>query len=123
MVEVKSFTEMLMFAETNPRSYADGEVVFREGDWAVEAYIVREGEVELRRGDEVIRTLPPGSLFGEMALVDPAPRSATAVARGDCRLVVVDEDQFHALVQKVPGFALEVLRTVVKRLRSEIARD
>ena len=123
MVEVRSFTEMLMFAETNPLRFSDGEVVFREGDAADRMYIVREGEVELQRGGETIEKLGPGSIVGEMALVDPAPRSATVIARGECLLVGVDEETFRQLVQRVPGFALEVLRIVVRRLRKEIAKD
>jgi CRP-like cAMP-binding protein len=122
MVEVRSFTEMLMFAETNPLRFADGEVVFNEGDEADRMYIVRDGEIELRRGGQPIEVLGPGSIVGEMALIDPAPRSATMVAHGECRLVAVDEATFHQLVQKVPGFALEVLRVVVRRLRNEIQR-
>jgi CRP/FNR family cyclic AMP-dependent transcriptional regulator len=123
VVEVRSFTEMLMFAETNPRAYAEGEVVFSEGDKATHMYIVREGEVELRRGGELIEMLGPGSIVGEMALIDPAPRSATVVAREGCRLVEVDEDTFRELVKKVPGFALEMLRVVVRRLRKEVSRQ
>jgi CRP/FNR family cyclic AMP-dependent transcriptional regulator len=122
MVEVKSFTEMLMFAESNPLRFDDGEVIFREGDAATKMYIVREGEVELRRGSEVLELLGPGSIVGEMALIDPAPRSATVVAKGEAKLVAVDEATFRQLVQKVPGFALEVLRVVVRRLRKEMER-
>ena len=122
MVEVKSFTEMLMFAETNPLRYADGEVVFEEGQAADRMYIVRSGEVELRRNGESIEVLGPGAIVGEMALIDPAPRSATVVAKGETQLVAVDEETFRQLVQKVPGFALEVLRLVVRRLRKEISK-
>jgi CRP/FNR family transcriptional regulator, cyclic AMP receptor protein len=112
-----------MFAAANPTRFADGDVVFREGDAADRMYIVREGAVELQVGSETIEVLGPGSIVGEMALVDPAPRSATVIARGECQLVGVDEESFRNLVQKVPGFALEVLRIVVRRLRKEIAKD
>jgi len=58
-----------------------------------------------------------------MALLDHSPRSATAVAGPGCRLAVIDEPSFNRLVQKIPGFALELLRLVVRRLRRELARD
>ena len=117
MVEVRTYTEMLMFAEQNPRECAVGETIFEDGSPATEMYIVREGSVELRKGATVLETLRAGEVFGEMALIDPAPRSATAVAGEGCKLVVIDEKTFNQLVQKVPGFALELMRTIVRRLR------
>ncbi len=122
MVEVRSYTEMLMFAASTLRSPAAGEVVFAEGDPATEMFVVREGTVELRKGATVLETLGPGAILGEMAIIDPAPRSATAVAGPGCLLAAVDEATFRELVQKVPGFSLEVLRTVVRRLRRETTR-
>ncbi len=122
MVEIRSYTEMLMFSASALRSPAAGEVIFAEGDPATEMFIVREGSVELRKGPVVLETFGPGAILGEMALLAPAPRSATAVAGAGCVLAAVDEETFRQLVQKVPGFALEVLRTVVRRLRKEMAR-
>ncbi len=122
MVEVRTYTEMLMFSAASLRSPAAGEVIFSEGDPASERFVVREGTVELRRGGTVVETLGAGAILGEMALLDPAPRSATAVAGPGCVLAAVDEETFRELVQKVPGFALEVLRTVVRRLRRETTR-
>ena len=57
-----------------------------------------------------------------MALVDPAPRSATAVAGAGCVLAVVNEKIFAQLVQKVPGFALELARLMARRLRKDLTR-
>jgi CRP-like cAMP-binding protein len=86
-------------------------------------YVVRDGTVSLRKGGDVIKTLDPGEVFGEMALIDHAPRTATAVAGPGCRVTVIDEASFQQLVKKVPGFALELLRLVVRRLRRELARE
>jgi CRP-like cAMP-binding protein len=58
-----------------------------------------------------------GGCLGEMALIGPAPRSATAVAGQDCTRVGTDERTFHELVRQVPGSALGVLRVMVRRLR------
>lgn len=76
------------------RSYKAGEVIFREGDPAMELFIVKSGKVNIQLGNRLLDTLPELSIFGEMALIDPAPRSATAVAATDATIVPVDEKQF-----------------------------
>jgi CRP-like cAMP-binding protein len=123
MPEIKSHSQMLAFVDEQPRSYEEGTVIFVEGQDAREMYVVRDGTVSLRKGGDVIKTLDPGEVFGEMALIDHAPRTATAVAGPGCRVTVIDEASFQQLVKKVPGFALELLRLVVRRLRRELARD
>jgi CRP-like cAMP-binding protein len=123
MPEIKSYSEMLAFVDEQPRFYEEGTVIFVEGQDASEMYVVRDGTVSLRKGGEVIKTLDPGEVFGEMALIDHAPRTATAVAGPGCRVTVIDEASFQELVRKMPGFALELLRLVVRRLRRELARD
>ena len=123
MPEIKSYSQMLAFVDEQPRSYEEGTVIFVEGQDAREMFVVRDGTVSLRKGGDVIKTLDPGEVFGEMALIDHAPRTATAVAGPGCRVTVIDEASFQQLVKKVPGFALELLRLVVRRLRRELARD
>jgi CRP/FNR family transcriptional regulator, cyclic AMP receptor protein len=122
MVEVRSYAQVLMHTVEDVRTYAPGEIVFKEGQMGAEMYIVRTGTVTLSRDGEAFETLFAGSLLGEMALIDPAPRSATATAGPECSLAVIDEATFQQLVQKVPNFALEMLRIVVKRLRTELGR-
>ena len=123
MPEIKSHSQMIAFVDEQPRSYEEGTVIFVEGQDAREMYVVRDGTVSLRKGGDVIKTLDPGEVFGEMALIDHAPRTATAVAGPGCRVTVIDEASFQQLVKKVPGFALELLRLVVRRLRRELARE
>ena len=123
MPEIKSHSQMLAFFDEQPRSYEEGTVIFVEGQDAREMFVVRDGTVSLRKGGHVIKTLDPGEVFGEMALIDHAPRTATAVAGPGCRVTVIDEASFQQLVKKVPGFALELLRLVVRRLRRELARE
>lgn len=123
MPEIKSYSEMLAFVDEQPRFYEEGTVIFVEGQDAREMYVVRDGTVSLRKAGELIKTLDPGEVFGEMALIDHAPRTATAVAGPGCRVTVIDEASFQELVKKIPGFALELLRLVVRRLRRELARD
>ncbi len=94
-----------------------GGAVFSEADEVDAMYVVLEGTVEIRLGDRTLETIEPGGFFGEMALIDPSPRSATAVAQTRCRLAAVDEKRFLYMVQQTPFFAIEVMRTLVGRLR------
>jgi CRP/FNR family transcriptional regulator, cyclic AMP receptor protein len=66
----------------------------------------------------LLDTLPERSIFGEMALIDGAPRSATAIAATDVKLVPVGEKQFLFLVSRTPHFALNVMRALARRLRA-----
>lgn len=100
------------------RTYKAGDVIFREGDAADELFIVKSGKVEIRLGNRLLDTLPELSIFGEMALIDHRPRSATAVAASDATLVPVSEKQFLLMVSRTPYFALNVMRVLVQRLRS-----
>lgn len=99
------------------RNYKAGDVIFREGDAAQELFIIQSGEVEIRLGNRVLEKLPQYSIFGEMALIDAAPRSATAVAAGDVTLVPVTEKQFLFLISNTPHLALNVMRIMARRLR------
>lgn len=80
-------------------------------------YVVLDGEVEVRIGGKSIEVIGPGDIVGEMALIDGKPRSATVVAKSDCRLAPVDEKRFYSMVQQTPAFSLHVMRVVVERLR------
>ena len=117
MAEVKSYLEALMALDEAPLKLEPGQVIFSAGDAGREMFIVRTGSVDLRIGDTLLETVGQGGIFGEMALVDPAPRSATAVAGPDCALVLVDVAAFNDLVRRVPGLALEVMRVMAGRLR------
>ncbi len=112
--------DFTMLAKTglSPRMPKAGEMIFGEGDSGDRMYVVRSGEVEIRCGDAVVETLEPGGMFGEMALIDGTHRSASAWAKTDCELVPVDEKTFLFLVHETPYFALDVMRTLTRRLRS-----
>jgi CRP/FNR family transcriptional regulator, cyclic AMP receptor protein len=100
------------------RSFKAGEIIFREGDPAEELYIIKSGKVEIRRGNRLLDTLSEVSIFGEMALIDGSPRSATVVAATDTAIVPVGEKQFLFLVSRTPHFALNVMRVLARRLRT-----
>jgi len=92
-------------------------VIFRAGDKADTMYVIRSGATKIERAGHVVATLSQGSMFGEMALIDGSPRSATARAKTDCELAVIGQETFLYLVHETPFFAMAVMRTLVDRLR------
>ncbi len=102
------------------RAFVADDVIFREGDKAGALYVIQSGQVEIHAGHRVVAILGPGEFFGEMSLVDPAPRSATAIAVTDVSVVPVSEKDFLRIVSQTPSFALDLLRLFVRRIR---ARD
>jgi CRP/FNR family transcriptional regulator, cyclic AMP receptor protein len=111
-----------MFSETNPKVCEAGEAIFREFDMGSEMYVVLEGQVEIMIGDKVVETLGPGEPFGEMALIDQAPRTATALAKTPCKLAVITEKRFLFMVAQTPHFALQIMKVMADRLRKMNAR-
>lgn len=112
------------FAEKFLRVFRAGEVVFEEGSDGRQMYVVNTGQVNVLRcsnGRQVrIGTLGPGDIFGEMALVDDQPRSATVVAAGEnTRILEIDQALFTYLVGQQPAFALMVLKAISLRLRTQ----
>ena len=95
-------------------------MIFESGSEPDFLYVVQEGEIEIIAGGKVVETLGAGEIFGEMALVDKHPRSATAKARTNCKVVPIDENRFKFLVQQTPFFAIHVMRVMSKRIRSMI---
>ena len=100
------------------REFKAGEVIFKQGDAASEFYVVQSGKVDIRLGNRLLGTLSDHDIFGEMALIDAAPRSATAIAATDVKMVPVGEKQFLFLVGQTPYFALKVMRVLAQRLRA-----
>lgn len=94
-----------------------GKTIFAEGEPGDCMYVVLEGDVDIVSGERVIETAGAGSIIGELALIDRAPRSASAVARTAARLVPVDAKQFQYLIQQTPFFALQVMAIMAERLR------
>lgn len=104
---------------TDFESFAAGATIFKEGDDpAGQMYVLQAGEIDIEIGGKHINTLNAGDCLGEIALVDAGPRSATAVARTDVRLVAIDRKRFIYLVTQTPHFALQVMQAMAERLRS-----
>ena len=96
---------------------AAGTVIFRQGDPGEEMFLIKEGVVEIRIAAGCLTKLEAGDFFGEMSLIGDEPRSATAVAVTDCKLVPVNEERFLFLVQQTPYFSLYVMGVLAQRLR------
>ncbi|HXX09538.1 MAG TPA: Crp/Fnr family transcriptional regulator [Pseudolabrys sp.] len=109
---------ILIGKEVPTRSFKAGETIFRQGDPADELYVIQEGRVGVQTGNHLLDTLDSKTIFGELALVDSAPRSAAAVAITDVKLVPISERQFLFLVSETPNFALNVMRLMARRLRA-----
>lgn len=103
------------------RSYSAGEYIFRAGEPGYSMYMVIEGEVDLLVGSAVVETATPGAFLGEMALIIPARRSASARAKTDCRVFPIDETRFQSLVRDTPSFALDVMKVLAVRLHRTTA--
>ena len=95
-----------------------GDIIFREGDEARELFVIKRGQVRIQIGNRTIAELSADSIFGEMALIDNEPRSATAVAVSDVELIAISEKQFLFLVSQTPYFSLTVMRVLAQRLRA-----
>ena len=106
--------------------HASGDVVFRQGEPGDKLYLILEGRVRISRtvpgmGEEALAILNAGDVFGEMALLDEAPRSADAWVHERCKLLAIPRPGFEDLLFMHKDLAYEVLwnviRTLIRRLR------
>jgi CRP-like cAMP-binding protein len=103
-------------------TYADGERIFAQGDHGDEMYIVQDGEVEIvltgDDGTEVsLATLERGDFFGEMAVLEGAPRTATARSKGGCTVLPLRGALFVEMLQRDPETTLRIMRKLCSRIR------
>jgi CRP/FNR family cyclic AMP-dependent transcriptional regulator len=104
------------------RVYEDGAIVFSQGDPGDALYGVVTGRVRIsastREGKEMfLNIMEPGDTFGEIALLDGNPRTATATATAACELMIIPRAQFLALLQREPTLAIHLLQLLCQRIR------
>ena len=104
------------------RSFAAGQRIFKEGDSGDGIYVVKEGTVEIlvamnQNAGRVFAKLGPGDMFGEMAVVELKPRSATAVAKTKTEVYFLPRNELLKMLENSPALSLELLREISQRLR------
>lgn len=110
-----------------PQTIAKGTTIFSENRKGMplllmpnRIYLLLDGEVGIVANDEPVAVIQSGEIFGEMASMGQTPRSASAVAQSDCRVIGLDDGQFHAALGRNPGFALMLMSIMASRLRDTI---
>jgi CRP-like cAMP-binding protein len=104
------------------KTFEPGQVIFKEGETGDQMFIIIQGEVEIRKKTSMdtartLITFKPGDVFGEMALIENKPRSATAVATKASRMLVMNEPLFLAMIERNPDFARKMIQVLSERLR------
>ena len=104
------------------QNYAPLSKIFSEGEPGRTMYVIQDGEVEIRKKTgknsyKVLVTLKAGDFFGEMAIIENKPRTATAVAKVASTLIMLDTAAFYTMVEKSSDFAVKMIKTLSSRLR------
>jgi CRP-like cAMP-binding protein len=105
------------------RSYEPREIIIREGEFGREVYLIIQGRVvvteKIDRGSyKILNSLGPGEIFGEMALMEGAPRSATLIAAAPTRLLALQENNFAMIFQSHPRWAFKLLGALGRRIQT-----
>jgi CRP-like cAMP-binding protein len=100
------------------RSFNEGDEITREGESGIGFFVIEDGEASVSIRGKIVRTLGPGEHFGEVALIDSGPRSATIVASTDLRCRGMSAWEFRPFVEEHPEVAWGLLETLVGRLRA-----
>lgn len=101
--------------------YAEGELIFKEGDEGDRMYVIQSGRVQITKntssGELTIATLGKGEIFGEMALFDRLPRSATARALDEARILSIDKKKLFQTIDRDPTLVFKTLESMSRRIR------
>jgi CRP-like cAMP-binding protein len=102
--------------------YPEGHIIFREGEPGDKMYIIVSGQVIIQKGEgdaiEMTLTLGSGECFGEMAILDGLPRSATVKVTKPANLLAIEREDFRELLRVYPEISLNVIQILSGRLRS-----
>ncbi|HEX2738035.1 MAG TPA: cyclic nucleotide-binding domain-containing protein [Acidimicrobiia bacterium] len=100
-----------------------GKVLVTEGATGSEFFVIISGKARVTRRGRKVATLGPGDFFGDLALLDKAPRNATVTADTPMELVVLGQREFAAIIDEVPGFSRKLLAGLARRLRDADAKS
>jgi len=116
--------ELQMVAKSAERvSLPAGKVVVNEGAAGTEFFVILEGQARVERHGREVAVIGPGGFFGDLALLDRAPRNATVIAVTEMELAKLGQRGFDGLLERVPGFAKKLLAGLARRLRQEDAKS
>ena len=96
-----------------------GYVLVYEGDWGHEVFVVAEGEARVTAGGRTLAVLGPSAVIGELAVLNPAPRTATVTASEPMRFFVFDRDSFEALLEEFPVIGRRTMGNVAARFQHQ----
>ncbi|HUR59496.1 MAG TPA: cyclic nucleotide-binding domain-containing protein [Opitutaceae bacterium] len=123
-VSDESFIEELQaFAAGDVRTFRAGEIIFSSGDWGDGIYLIKTGRVRItavldNNASRTLATFHPGDFFGEMSVIDDAPRSATAQAETDTQALFLGREELLRMLEQNPHLALNLVREFSKRMRA-----
>ena len=102
---------------------AAGTAIVTEGAAGADFFVILSGNARVDRHGQKVAELGPGGFFGDLALLDRAPRNATVIAMTDMDLAKLGQRGFDGLLERVPGFAKKLLAGLARRLRQEDAKS
>ncbi len=100
-----------------------GTAVVTEGAAGADFFVILDGQARVERHGKKVADLGPGGFFGDLALLDRAPRNASVIAETDMELAKLGQRAFDDLLEHVPGFAKKLLTGLARRLRAEDAKN
>jgi CRP/FNR family transcriptional regulator, cyclic AMP receptor protein len=105
------------------RTFQKGAILISEGDRTDSLYVILSGRVKVYVGDDkgrevILNMLEPGDYFGELALLDDAPRSASVITLEPCRMSIISKPDFERCLWDNPAIALNLLRALAQRIRA-----
>ncbi|WP_372365145.1 cyclic nucleotide-binding domain-containing protein [Candidatus Uabimicrobium sp. HlEnr_7] len=101
------------------KNFAKGEVIFSEGSWGNEAFVICEGETQILKGETCLATLKRGDIFGEMAIISKERRSATVVASQKLKVLFLKEKVLKSLIHEIPDLSFSLMTVLANRLRNQ----
>jgi len=109
----------LVAKQAEPVHATAGQAIVTEGAAGADFFVILDGTARVERHGTKVAELGPGGFFGDLALLDRAPRNATVVAETDMELVKLGQRAFDDLIEHVPGFAKKLLAGLARRLRQQ----
>ena len=109
------------------RTYSAKQIIIREGDYGKEVFLVISGKVvvteKLAKGSyRILNSLGPGEIFGEMAMLENAPRSATLIAATPCKLLALTPANFEKIFKSHPRWAFKILTALGRRIQTAFSQ-